>query len=745
LRILTNKFKYLSTDLIDQCFEDSKITYVDKMATGNGFTFGFSQIKPKTNKINVLICPNIAVAKDKKQEYAQHQFGFSGSKIGFLFQGSKLEHSINYYDILVCVADSFIHNYYDLKLNIKTDKLLIDESHSVEQQSTFRYSLVKMQRIIAEYFKECSTVYVTATPNLYSKVDIQIKNNIESTQLNISRNSNKTLERIVDSINDGKRTLIFTNNASIVENIAIRTRRNDFKFIGGDSMKATIYKKIHVQWNDASNITIVTSGGFEGWSDYSLNSNVFIYANYMTKSESFLASNIYQALGRTRNGFNYAEICILNAGPERPIYDAEEIVDYIIKAPFEMNLKQKRKFEFTYKGKKYRNQDYINFIEFYNEEEVVLCRPFIHKLNINKEVIEASNNFVKTYQHFFNDRNVELIQLEEDIFNRQIRTTTKRDQRINNLTYNLTNDPEMFENCFFKSKPKDLKNFVNEIEVLLIVADQIDYDVERKFEKAHKLLTFPDFYNDLEALFLKRQEEKGEGKIRDNKVKFEQEYFPYCLEIVRSILTGNVSPYYNGHRDYNVFVAVNNYILEYIATGLELRFYELDIRNAFPRLVHKINGFELPENMYEHSYLERSAVKRRINTLLNDLSIDVDKYIYNRRKRGFGATKQQIQRFKQNKRANDRRELREFGFNDQIIDWLIDNYSDNQHRGALFNLLSYHEKQIIKKVRKEIDFNNQGTNFFCVRKHDAMLYFFDQTMSFESGKYIEYLDSTDWF
>jgi hypothetical protein len=258
-------------------------------------------------------------------------------------------------------------------------------------------------------------------------------------------------------------------------------------------------------------------------------------------------------------------------------------------------------------------------------------------------------------------------------------------------------------------------------------------------------LSNESFYNDLEKLFIRRQQEKSEGTIKQNKKEFEETYFPYCLEIVRSILTEYVSPYYNGHRDYNIFTAVNNYILEYIAEKLELTFYELDIRNAFPRLVHRLNGFELLSNFYEHSYLERSVVKRKINTLLNDLSIDVNRYVYNRKKRGYGATKQQIQDYKKNKRRNDREQLKEFGFDEQIIEWLITNYSDNTNRGALFNLLSYHEREIIKKAKKTIDNDNPNTEFFAVRKHDAIIYFFNDIMTFESGKYIEYLDAKNWF
>ena len=171
----------------------------------------------------------------------------------------------------------------------------------------------------------------------------------------------------------------------------------------------------------------------------------------------------------------------------------------------------------------------------------------------------------------------------------------------------------------------------------------------------------------------------------------------------------------------------------------------MDIRNAFPRFVHKINGFELPEHFYKHEYLTRGQVKKQINTVLNDLSVNVESYKHNRRQKGFKTSETQIKKFIKNKKQKDRSTLREFGFNETIINWLISTYSNNPNRGELFKLLSYHERELIKLANKSIAENNFGTKYFSVRKHDAILFFYNEVMTFESGKSIKYLDSEEWF
>ena len=91
---------------------------------------------------------------------------------------------------------------------------MVDEFHSVIIQSPFRSSLRKLLYSLENDFKEAAIAFVTASPLLYSKIDIQIENKymVERT-LNVSSELKESIVRCVNSINTGKKTLIFTQDA----------------------------------------------------------------------------------------------------------------------------------------------------------------------------------------------------------------------------------------------------------------------------------------------------------------------------------------------------------------------------------------------------------------------------------------------------------------------------------------------------------------------------------------------------
>ena len=97
MKILQNENKYLSEDVINECFEKGKIQYIDKVVTGNGFTTGFGYLKPAFRKVNVLIAPNQSIVKDKEQEFKQGKFAPS-KRCAFVYEGSGLRGSALDYD-----------------------------------------------------------------------------------------------------------------------------------------------------------------------------------------------------------------------------------------------------------------------------------------------------------------------------------------------------------------------------------------------------------------------------------------------------------------------------------------------------------------------------------------------------------------------------------------------------------------------------------------------------------------------
>ena len=184
---LHNSHRYLQPILINQCFTKGKVNHVDKIICGNGFTTGFLSITPTENKINIIIAPNKAVILEKQKAY--NQGANSNLRMKFFYKEST-DKDFKGADVLFFVADSFLMMKSKLnEIKHKIDKVLIDEFHSVEIQSLFRRNLIdfeyKVKNICSD--SDTSIVTVTASPNIFSKVDIRIYNSIiNNTTINIS-------------------------------------------------------------------------------------------------------------------------------------------------------------------------------------------------------------------------------------------------------------------------------------------------------------------------------------------------------------------------------------------------------------------------------------------------------------------------------------------------------------------------------------------------------------------------------
>ena len=50
--------KYLSAQIVENCFTDNKSQLIDKVLCGNGFTTAYLNIKPRnSNQINLIVVP----------------------------------------------------------------------------------------------------------------------------------------------------------------------------------------------------------------------------------------------------------------------------------------------------------------------------------------------------------------------------------------------------------------------------------------------------------------------------------------------------------------------------------------------------------------------------------------------------------------------------------------------------------------------------------------------------------------
>jgi hypothetical protein len=196
MQIKTYTGKYIPLDIVQSCYIEKQSTFIDKTLTGNGFTYSSMSLKPKQNHVNIIIAPNKEVVKSK-EIYRRNDWE---NRIGFFYKESTDVLIPELYDVMIFVSDSFI--YYEDKIasfKDRIDKITVDEYHSVLIQSSFRILLSAFKKYIDTTYPNTTRVFVTATPMLFSKIDIVIKPiKLEKRTIKISQNEISAIEKITN-------------------------------------------------------------------------------------------------------------------------------------------------------------------------------------------------------------------------------------------------------------------------------------------------------------------------------------------------------------------------------------------------------------------------------------------------------------------------------------------------------------------------------------------------------------------
>ena len=726
---LNNTNKYLSSELIEECFEHGKINFIDKVVTGNGMTTGYSFLQPAFNKVNVLIAPNQSIVKDKEKEYAVGKFA-PNKRAAFVYEGSPLRGSHSDYDLIVLVADSFNNFSYKVKGHI--DKLMVDEFHSVIIQSPFRKSLRKLLYSLENDFKDIATSFVTASPLLYSKIDIQIHNAYMSERvLNTTSDLKESIKRCVDSIKSGKQTLIFTQDATIVKNILKNSNRDNFRLICGSSFQTTLLTKSLYKLDENSNIVICSSAGFEGHSDYSIKGHTYIYMNLGNSNNTFLGCNIYQALGRLREGYEYAEICCNRLGgggfPNNIVEDLEDKIDKFISIDkYSIEQKQSRSFEFSYKRNRVKAKELNGFLHFKRDKNKYTIVKYYHGIDVHNEKKQIDTQ-LKLYKDYFKTRLIELKDIDVDITQKRMISRINRDKRIEHIVTNIkVNDlQESFMDFFFKSfRPENkIKYYVNEIDILQTAALELGIELEPKYELLKQYLLNDGYRLELKEVLKEAALKWGSTRreITESLRAFEDTTFDYTLDVAIGITLGYFEGNVVGHRDYNKLTLVGIDLIEFISNKLNKELVEVDIRNCFPRIIYALNGYKLPIDFYGE---DRQRNKKRINILLNSFRYNKD-----------------LLRSSESQRKDAERNLIKVGIKEEVVEWLLDNYFNTDFKGDFFNFLAYHERCIIGAAIDKIKQSNPEIELY--RRHDSFLCF--NELSYKILNDFEYLGCTGWF
>jgi hypothetical protein len=88
--------------------------------------------------------------------------------------------------------------------------------------------------------------------------------------------------------------------------------------------------------------------------------------------------------------------------------------------------------------------------------------------------------------------------------------------------------------------------------------------------------------------------------------------------------------------------------------------------------------------------------------------------------------------------------MRGFGFDERVIDFLINTFFDKQ-KDAIFNFCSSYEKRLIDELIEILKQTSINNNSF-VRRHDSILAFEILTdTQMELIRDFEFLDKTGWF
>tara|TARA_R110001606_G_scaffold94597_1_gene209640 strand:- start:118 stop:2445 length:2328 start_codon:yes stop_codon:yes gene_type:complete len=741
--------KYLPATVVNECFEDATYNFVDKQHTGNGFTTGFLKLPP-TNKFqsNIIIVPNREVVKSKKKNYDETVF--NPTTIGFFYgdvESDKLQWGK--FDVMMFVVDSFL-NYIDaIKSNIDSvDKILIDEAHSILIQSTFRNKLVGFTELIQKEFKSKAIVSVTATPMLFTDVTIKlVKDVVEQRTIYISQHQQNTLNRLQDSLKKGNNCIIATQDARLIKKLADSKNKLTANIKVGVTLFQKIVETVDLTVSEDAQLTIISSAGFEGFDvDNNIN-DVFIFEDRAFDYQTFYSQNITQIIGRSRKGTARIEWCRLSNLSRTEMLSKEVMIK---KAKSKKISFEKKMTDKNYKFiPKYF--DYNRDVDFGLITKLILNEV---KYNLDAELNDADLQGLRIYNDFFKERGFTLEHLNDGSRRMNLRGSS---HKIAFETVKLNEDVviknELFSdvrvNLYAKENHDD---YIKAFEVFLrrkywyadklvwkmTVAELYDFNIDALETHLNEMQAYNiildeeniDLYlKDVLKVAIQRKKELLNRKSEAFK-RWEADII-YNLKdryvrLVMAISQKNIKlpKKERNSRDYNLLTEVSMDLIKLITDAFDKEMVEVDIVSCNPRIIYAYCGLKLPGNFYG----ENKKNKKRINTLLNKLSVDFPE------EAKICATSYKAER---------KRELKALGFNEIVIEFLFEKFWERD-KGALFEFCSYHEMRIIEKLQNELKTLSDYGSY--LRRHDSIISF--RALSEEQKCFIssfEYLNEKGWF
>ena len=728
MKIIKSNEKYLTPEIVESCFIKGRLTSVDKTVTGNGFSSGFLNLKVREDRINIIIVPNLAVIQEKEKAYIEdsrlpmmhkNKFFTSGNRMKF-FYGNSFDDNFEDAEILVFVADSFMMRGDGIKqIASRVDKVLLDEIHSVHQQSLYRNILIDFEKRVANRFtSDTAIVSVTASPILFARVDIKIDNKYTPEQVvNYSKDRKETVERINEDIANKENVVVFTNNSGVIYNLSKKNDRSlEAKFVLGNNLFNSIGKKVFMINNEDSNLTVVSSRGFEGWDCMYEDAKVYFFEDRSVEHESFSISNLYQAINRVRKGSSYIEYCRQEVGDKfKPEFKdiKKELYEFIN----DDSLSTEKKLSATYK--KFR--PYIIKI---NKSNSISIKTNWIALNLYLEKQLYNLQFPQQgIMQFAKERNIVFNKIET--MSGRIKTRTDRETAIQYLFSNkdeikkrnsIPDDYLLKVNSLWvKDKVETVeqirKAYLKELDMFLIEKNYAqDYTNTDRQNVSLRILSSEDEFKALcdtiLKMFIDGKRAKHSRTVAKSKIENFKQYLPTTVsQLLMSFARDTISfdEWRVAWRDYNLCTKIGISQLRYLSENVfGIPMGEYDIASAFPRIMYALNGKNLPDDFYGEDKKNKLAMNIYFN------------------KFGFDET---AKASKKHQKQNVARKLKGFNIDDDVANWLIDNFFDSQFRGNLFNYLAYYEEQIISELINVIYDDGSCKNQGMVRRHDSIIVF----------------------
>jgi len=733
---LKNDSRYIQPNVLNACFSPGKTNYVDKVICGNGFSTAFMNEPPPPGMINIIIAPNRAVVTGKEAGYysdlpiIEKSENFNRTK--FFYKNSK-DFNFDDADLLMFVSDSFL--LYKNKIEEIQDKIyrvLIDEAHSVEIQSSFRYTLINFENKVRAYIGgRPALTSVTATPNLFTNVSHQIINkDIPEATIYLAKDRRYSINKIRKKLENGEKVVVATNNQNVIYRLQdYNTHTLEARFIIGDTLMGSISELVKIIPNEASNLTIISSRGFEGFDIYGKDYSVFFFEDRSKEYERFYIANLYQAINRVRGGAKYIEYVRKDLSDSRTLIFKDidkEIYDFINRKDISIYKKQQLNKEAGY----YKFHPFVQFDQNKDTGEYTIRRNEA-AIDLYKETLLYDKPFPSDeFKKFLEDRKITIVDLKEQ--QQSLQDIRLKDEfRIDRLKSNedLITELDLFGDDYTLYIHPHSDNYMKLFNRYL---RRKNYDQKRGFLDRElislKLLStlgkVEEIAKRLSKEYSRRSIDKyGKRQSKPWRDSFEKKSVSIVLQLIQ-VFTNEIiviPSKWIANRDYNILTELGVEEIKLVASYYDVKITEVDINSAFARILYALNGLELPEDFYGVDKKD----KLKINIFLNNFFYDPKKST---------PRKQQKQ--------NAKNKFNKLGFHPKVTDYLLTNFFDRADRGSLFHFLTFFEKKLISRIKKEAieDFSLDGVG----RRHDSLL-LFNNKSSVQAWNCLDFLGLQGWF